>query len=68
MDNSIQTNASGYFDSTAYNAIKNVEAEEEADIRFKKFLHDLFEACDIHSFYLENHVIVKDKKTGKVYR
>lgn len=57
-------NASGCKDLTAYKAIENIESEK----RFKKLLAEIFRLCDKAGFHLEGHIVVKDKKTGKVWR
>lgn len=57
-------NASGCKDLTAYKAIENVESER----RFKRLLAQMFRLCDLYGFHLEGHIVVKDKKTGKIWR
>lgn len=57
-------NASGCKDMTAYKAIENVESEE----RLKKLLAEIFKSCERYGFHLEDRVILRDKKTGKVWR
>lgn len=61
-------NASGCKDLTAYEAIKSVTAEEKAEERFKKLLSTLFYICDIAGFHIEGRLVLKDKRTGKVFR
>lgn len=61
-------NESGYPDLTAYEAIKNVDRELEAEERFKKLLSTIFYICDLAGFHIEGRLVVKDKKTGKVWR
>lgn len=57
-------NASGCKDLTAYEALENIEAEK----RFKKLLSRIFRICSDMGFHLEGRIVVKDKKTGKVWR
>lgn len=64
-DEDIRKNASGYSDPTAYQAIKNVESEDE---RFHKLLETIFNICELSDFHLEERIVLKDKNTGKVYR
>jgi hypothetical protein len=64
-DDDIRKNASGYSDPTAYQAIKNVENEDE---RFHKLLDTIFNICELSGFHLEERIVLKDKNTGKVYR
>lgn len=62
-------NAEGYNDPTAYNAIKNVEQELDKDeARFHQLLNTLFSICELADFHIEERVVLKDKRTGKVWR
>lgn len=61
----IRKNASGYLDPTAYKAIKNAELEEA---RFQKLLDTIFNICELSGFHIEERIIIKDKKTGKIWR
>lgn len=61
-------NASGYMDLVAYEAIKNVDCEAEAEARFKKLLSTIFYICDLAGFHIEGRLEIRDKKTGKVWR
>ena len=61
-------NTSGYMDLTAYEAIKNVDRELEAEERFKKLLAHIFYICDLAGFHIEGRLEIRDKKTGKVWR
>lgn len=61
-------NASGYMDPTAYEAIRNVEREAEAEERFKKLLSTIFYIADLAGFHIEGRLTIRDKKTGKVWR
>ena len=64
-DRELKRNGSGYVDPTAYNAIKNVDKESE---RFHKVLNMIFDICELSGFSIEGRIILKDKKTGKVWR
>lgn len=57
-------NSEGYMDLTAYEAIKNVESDY---VRYKKFLGCLFRICEFADYYIEE-IVVKDKRTGKIWR
>lgn len=73
-ENNLMRNGSGYLDPTAFKAImsvdNNVDKELQRD-RVTKFhtvldiIHDLCRLCD---FELVEHVILKDKITGKIWR
>ena len=64
-DKDLKYNESHYLDLTAYDAIKNIEKEDE---RFNKVLHILKSICDIADFSIENRIILKDNKTGRIWR
>ena len=57
-------NASGCKDLTAYKAIENVESEK----RLKSLLAEIFRLCEIYGFHLEDRIVLKDKKTGRIWR
>lgn len=61
-------NASGYMDLTAYEAIENVDREADAEKRYKKLLSTIFYICDLAGFHIEERIVIRDKKTGKVWR
>lgn len=61
-------NSSGYMDPTAYEALSRIEAEEKAQARFEKFLDTIFKICELSGFHIENRIIVKDLRTGKVFK
>lgn len=49
-------NAEGYSDPTAYEALKNIEREE--DERFHRLLHTLFYLCELADFEIEGRIIL----------
>ncbi len=62
-------NASGCWDLTAYEAIRNVDREAaDAEKRYKKLLSTIFYLCNLAGFHIEGRITIKDKKTGKVWR
>lgn len=65
MSKDDRKNAEGYLDKTAYEAIKNVEKEEE---RFRKLLDTIFAICELAGFHIEERIVIRDKKTGKIWR
>lgn len=67
MENEIKYNGSGYYDPTPYEAIKNIE-DEIPEERLRKLLKAVFTICDLAGFTLECRLVLKDKKTGKVWR
>ena len=72
MENDIRRNGSGYVDPTACKAIRNVMKEEKkkssSDQRFEDFLITIFTICELSDFHIEGRIIVKDKRTGKIWR
>lgn len=64
-ENDIKRNGSGCSDPTAYKAIRNLERDQE---RFQKLLDTIFNICELSGFHIEERIIVKDMKTGKVWR
>ena len=62
----IRRNGSGYYDPTAWKAISKVNKDEEE--RFHKLLYALFDICELSGFRIEGRVVLKDLKTGKVWR
>lgn len=58
-------NAEGYSDPTAYEALRNIEREDE---RFYKLLDTIFNLCELSDFHIEERIVIKDKRTGKVWR
>lgn len=63
--NDLKRNGSGYLDLTAYDAISKTDGDSE---RFHKLLETIFNVCELSGFHLENRIVVKDEKTGKIWR
>lgn len=60
-------NASGCKDPTAYKAVK--KADEDAEVeRFKKLLGCIFRICEIAGFQIEEHLVIRDKRTGRLWK
>ena len=66
--NKEKLNASGYKDLTAYEAIRNVTRDEKDEERLKKLLNAIFMISDLAGFHIEERIVFKDKKTGKIWR
>lgn len=58
-------NSEGYLDKTAWEAIRNIEDDEE---RFHKLLGVIRDICDLADFRIEGRIVLTDKKTGKTWR
>ena len=55
----------GYYDPTAFEALRNINKEDE---RFHKLLHMIFYLCELAGFDIEGRIVLIDKKTGRVWR
>jgi hypothetical protein len=62
-----QRNGEGYSDPTAYQALKNVENDPSYK-RFHALLEIIFRVCTLAGFHLEERIVVKDLRTGKIWR
>lgn len=69
-DEELKRNGSGYYDPTAYTAIKHMEAENSVKeaARFYKLLEAIFDICELSDFRIEGRIIVRDKRTGRLWR
>lgn len=65
-NNDIRKNGSGYYDPTAYQAIQNIDASD--DERFRSLLNTIFAICELSDFHIEERIVIKDKRTGKIWR
>ena len=57
-------NASGCSDLTAYNAIQNIDEEEE---EFKKLFRTLRYICNVAGFEFDGRVCIRNKESGRVW-
>lgn len=64
-DKNPRKNAEGYSDPTAYEAMKNIDKEDE---RFHKLLFTIFNICELSGFQVEGRIVLVDKENGKVWR
>ena len=58
-------NGSGYFDDTAGKAIDKADKDDE---RFHKLLETIFNICELSDFHVEGRIVLKDKRTGRVWK
>ena len=65
-DRELKRNGEGYIDPTAYEAIKRAEAEAEHE-KIRKLIGCLHRVCELSGYTIENRVILRDNKTGKVW-
>lgn len=57
-------NGSGCKDFTAYEALRNIEREEQ----LKRLLSTIFYITNLAGFSIEERIVLRDKKTGKIWR
>lgn len=60
----IRKNAEGYSDPTAYHVLKREQEEE----RFKRLMATIFYICENAGFHIEERIVIKDKRTGRIWR
>ncbi|MBR1677310.1 MAG: hypothetical protein IJ706_08385 [Clostridia bacterium] len=58
-------NAEGYKDPTADRAIANVTREQE---RIKYLVKAIRAVAGVYGFRIEGRIILKDEKTGRIWR
>lgn len=73
MNKGLIENGSGYIDPTAFEAIVNVDKELAAKnkarvYKFHRLLDMIRDMCEMCDFELAEHVILRDKVTGKVWK
>lgn len=65
----IYRNTEGYADPTAYATLKNVRSEDDPDYkRFQRLLNTIFAICELSGFYIQGRIVIKDTRTGQIYR
>lgn len=64
-DKEIKYNKEGYPDLTAYKVLKKEQLEEE---RFKRLMATIFYICENAGFHIEERMVIKDKRTGRIWR
>ena len=58
-------NYSGAHDPVAF-ALEKKEVDEER--RFKNLLKAIYTICDLSDFHIMEHIVVKDKRTGRIWK
>ena len=58
-------NASGYLDLTAYDAVKNIEGEQE---EVHKVIGCIKRVCELAGIDIEGRITLVNKETGRVWR
>ena len=66
---SVYRNKSGCYDPTAGDAISKADMELEKEReRLQKVLDAIFAVCDAADFHVEDRIVLKDKRTGRIWR
>ena len=65
MNHNPKKNHEGYNDPTTYAAMKKIEAENK---RFHDLSDVLHTTCALSGFEILGRIVLKDKKTGKIWR
>lgn len=61
-------NAENYPDPTCYKAIKQYEKEQQSEWeRHHKTIGCILRLCELAGYTVENRIVLKDKRTGKVW-
>lgn len=64
-ENELKKNQYGYPDPTAYKAIKNIEDEND---RLNKVIWIIRTICELAGYNVEERIVLRDLKTGKIWR
>lgn len=64
-DRDIKYNKEGYRDPTTYQVLKKNQLEEE---RFKRLMATIFYICENAGFHIEERIVIRDKRTGRIWR
>lgn len=64
----LRRNSEGYLDPTAHDAITKADAEAKlAWERHRKLIGGLLRMCELSDFEVIERIVVRDKRTGKVW-
>ena len=68
-ENELKRNGSGYYDPTAWRAIKNAEKDSKEEYeRLQKLLGAIHRVCELAGYHVEGRITLVNEKTGKVWR
>lgn len=65
MNKDPKKNPSGCSDLTAYQAIKNLDTEEK---HFQELIKTIKYLCRLAGFEIEERIVLKNHKSGRVYK
>ena len=55
-------------DRIGYNTQKTTEDSDYEQRRVNSLLHVIFKICELSGFWVEERIVLKDRKTGKIWR
>lgn len=61
----LKRNGSGYYDPTAWKAIKNVS---ETNKKVSTVIKTLQSVAHLAGFHIEGRIVLRDKETGEIWR
>lgn len=53
---------------TDYNTQKTTDMTDYEQRRVNSLLHVIFKICELSGFWVEERIVLKDRKTGKIWR
>ena len=66
-DAKLRRNGEGYPDPTAYEAIVRTEAKDPDRARFLRLVGCILRICELSGFHLEERLVLRDERTGRVW-
>lgn len=64
MEKDFKRNSSGYFDPTAFEAVKRIDSED----RVSKLMSVIRYVTQLAGFEIQGRITFVDKKTGRIYK
>lgn len=61
----LKRNDSGYLDPTAEKALRKIDKDNE---KHEELLKHIFYVCNLAGFQIEGRIVLRDRKTGRVWR
>ena len=55
-------------DEIEHNTQKTTEDSDYEQRRVNSLLHVIFKICELSGFWVEERIVLKDRKTGKIWR
>lgn len=58
----------GQVGRTEYNTQKTTDESDYEQRRVNSLLHVIFKICELSGYWVEERIVLKDRKTGKIWR